>query len=130
MFEFGKQKIVQYKKTFLILLGIAVLCLLPFPDSKTIPTIPWLGMLGIDKWVHFLLYFFLYKIWSSENTNPSKNTWKLLVLSISFGAVIEFLQDLYVSNRAAEWADFFADFSGLLFGYFVFQHRRFRSDNS
>ncbi|PHX92360.1 MAG: hypothetical protein CK532_03290 [Flavobacteriales bacterium] len=130
MIEFGIKKIVQYKKTLGVLLGIAVLCLLPVPDLKTIPKIPWLGILGIDKWAHFVLYFFLYRIWSLENTNPLKNTWKVVLLSISFGASIEFLQDLYVRNRAAEWADFFADFSGLLFGYFVFQHRRYWSDNS
>jgi len=79
-----------------------------------------------DKYVHFVLYFvltillFYSKIW---NANFSKKV-KLLIcllISVSFGIIIEVMQKEFTVNRQFEWGDVFANtlgsFIALLFLY-------------
>jgi VanZ family protein len=49
-----------------------------------------------------------------------------VVTATIIGAGIEFLQRIAPFHRSAELADFFADISGVLFGYFVTVQKRLR----
>ena len=92
--------------TIFLLLAITFLSLYPL---QTLPELP-----GTDKIHHLVAYFFLAL--PSGLRKPSK--WVLFIcLFIIFGGVIEMIQP-YV-NRYGEWLDFFANTTGVIFGFFV-----------
>lgn len=114
----------QYKKTIGFLVLIFILCLIP--STSVSRKLGWMAAIGFDKWVHAGLYFVLFLIWSTEATNFYRSVLYFVVFATLIGAGIEFLQSLPVIHRSAELADFFADISGLLFGYFVTVQKRLR----
>jgi VanZ family protein len=77
------------------------------------------GWLGIDKWVHFGLYFMLCFAWSFENSNFRNSMTLFLLIGVLIGGGIELLQFYLTNNRSAEWGDFFADVSGLFVANFI-----------
>lgn len=112
----------KYKKTILVLVLILFFCLSPIPKSAT--NLEFSGKLGLDKWFHFFMYYLLYLVWASENTRISERVFLFIVLSILFGVIIEILQGITLFGRSPELADFFADFSGILFGYFISNRKK------
>lgn len=114
----------QYKKTIGFLVLIFVLCLSPSPNIGR--GIGWTISFGFDKWVHALLYFVLFLIWSTESKQFHKSVVYFVVTATVIGAGIELLQRIVPFHRSAELADVFADVSGLLFGYFLVSQRRLK----
>ena len=108
--------IFQYKYTLGLLVLILYLCLTTMPRVSGLEKFGWLG---IDKWVHFALYFLLCFTWSYENSNFRNSMTLFLIIGVLIGGGIELLQ-LYITNyRSAEWGDFFADVSGLFVANFI-----------
>ena len=114
----------QYKKTIGFLVLIFVLCLSPSPAVSK--KLGWTISFGFDKWVHAGLYFVLFLIWSTESKQFHKSVVYFVVTASIVGAGIELLQRIVPFHRSAELADFFADISGVLFGYFVVAQRRLK----
>jgi len=114
----------QYKKTIGFLVLIFVLCLSPSPAVSK--KLGWTISFGFDKWVHAGLYFMLFLIWSTESKQFYKSVVYFVVTATIVGAGIELLQRIVPFHRSAELADFFADISGVLFGYFVVAQRRLK----
>ena len=114
----------QYKKTIGFLVLIFVLCLSPSPAVSK--KLGWTISFGFDKWVHAGLYFMLFLIWSTESKQFHKSVVYFVVTASIVGAGIELLQRIVPFHRSAELADFFADISGVLFGYFVVAQRRLK----
>lgn len=114
----------QYKKTIGFLILIFVLCLSPSPAVSK--KLGWTISFGFDKWVHAGLYFMLFLIWSTESKQFHKSVVYFVVTATIIGAGIELLQRIVPFHRSAELADFFADISGVLFGYFVVAQRRLK----
>ena len=114
----------QYKKTIGFLVLIFVLCLSPSPAVSK--KLGWTISFGFDKWVHAGLYFMLFLIWSTESKQFHKSVVYFVVTATIIGAGIELLQRIVPFHRSAELADFFADISGVLFGYFVVAQRRLK----
>jgi VanZ family protein len=118
----------QYKKTAGFLVLIFVLCLSPSPEVTK--KLGWTVSFGFDKWVHAGLYFFLFLIWSTESKQFHKSVVYFVCTATVVGAGIELLQKIAPFHRSAELADFFADISGIFFGYFVVDQQRLRKSNS
>jgi VanZ family protein len=118
----------QYKKTTGFLVLIFILCLSPSPNVSK--SFGWTVDFGIDKWVHAALYFSLFLIWSTETRNFHRSVVYFLITAAVIGAGIEILQQITPFSRSAELADFFADISGVLFGYFIVVQRGERKSNS
>lgn len=116
---------LKYKRTILVLIGILLLCLLPI--SKNVGNEKFFVFIGFDKWVHFILYFTLFNVWSKENQRVQEKLQLFVYLAIFFGGFVEICQALGPFNRTAEWSDFFADLSGILFGVFRLNQRQFLS---
>lgn len=114
----------QYKKTIGFLVLIFVLCLSPSPAVSK--KLGWTISFGFDKWVHAGLYFMLFLIWSTESKQFYKSVVYFVFTATIVGAGIELLQRIVPFHRSAELADFFADISGVLFGYFVVAQRRLK----
>ncbi len=77
------------------------------------------GWLGIDKWVHFGLYFMLCFAWSYENSNFRNSMTLFLIIGVFIGGGIEIIQLYFTNYRSAEWGDFFADVAGLFVANFI-----------
>lgn len=114
----------QYKKTIGFLVLIFVLCL--SPSLAVSKKLGWTISFGFDKWVHAGLYFILFLIWSTESKQFHKSVVYFVLTATVVGAGIEFLQRILPFHRSAELADFFADISGVLFGYFVVAQNRLK----
>lgn len=114
----------QYKKTIGFLVLIFVLCLSPSP--KVSHQLGWTIYFGVDKWVHVGLYFILFFIWSRESKQFHKSVVYFVLIATIVGAGIEFLQAILPFHRSAELADFFADLSGVLSGYFLVAQRKLK----
>lgn len=111
----------KYTRTIFVLVVILILCLIPFPSTGS--NFEFLTLLGIDKWVHFIMYFTLFYTWSLENRRVEQKVRLFIALGICFGALVEMIQFIGPYHRGAEWADFFADLSGILFGFFILNQK-------
>lgn len=115
----------QYKKTIGFLVLIFILCLSPSPSLSK--KLDWTISFGFDKWVHAGLYFILFLVWSTESKDFHRSAVYFVLTATVIGAGIELLQRAGPFHRSAELADFFADLTGILFGYFVVVQRRINS---
>ena len=71
--------IFQYKYTLGLLVLILYLCLTTMPHVSGLELFGWLG---IDKWVHFGLYFMLCFAWSYENSNFRNSMTLFLIIGV------------------------------------------------
>ena len=108
--------IVQYKYTIGLLVLILYLCLTTMPHVSGLGDFGWLG---IDKWVHFVLYFLLCFAWSYENSNFRNSMTLFLIIGVFIGGGIELIQLYFTNYRSAEWGDFFADVAGLFVANYI-----------
>ena len=110
-----------------ILLGLAigwtvtvtVLCLISF---KTLPSIE---VSGVDKYVHatfhfiFTMFWGMY-FWKNQHEIKISRIVTLVLISLSFGILIEFLQETFTTTRHADVLDVAANLTGALVALFVF----------
>lgn len=80
---------------------------------------------GVDKIVHFLMYFILALALNFESGKIIRHNKLLLycvvlVFPILYGGLIEILQANFFPPRTGEWLDFFANTAGVLFAYFIY----------
>ena len=74
-----------------------------------------------DKFSHLFAYFvwslcLTADLWRSGASFSKRVLWAV-VFPIIFGGVIELLQKYFFPPRAGEWADWYADFSGIVLGF-------------
>lgn len=98
---------------------IAVLCLVKFTDLPTV------SVSGADKYVHFTLHFvftFLwgYFSWLKHNQILSKKIITVVLISLGYGILIEFLQETFTKTRHADVYDVLANASGAIMAFLVF----------
>lgn len=92
-------------------LTIAILCLVSF--SK----MPSVGISGADKYVHATFHFVFVVLWflALYQKQKLKNTLlKVLLFSIAFGILMEFLQEILTKTRTADIFDVFANTAGAI----------------
>ena len=96
---------------------ILVLCLLPGKD------IPSLAIFEFDKLVHFLIYMLLallmYYGWKKQTSFPAlqnKTILKILIITSTYGFVVEILQELLTADRHFDILDALANSTGAVAG--------------
>lgn len=115
---------VLKKTVFILAIGwtvlIAVLCLLKF--SK----LPSFGVSGVDKYVHFTFHFVFTLLWGfyywlKQNELKLQNLVQIVIISLSYGILIEILQETLTTTRHADIFDVLANLTGatVAFGLFV-----------
>ncbi len=105
-------KPTQYLLTFIFLLLITVLHFIK-PPTIEISTV-----FGIDKFLHFLMFFSL-TLWSCFVF--SRERIKLFIIFlILFGLMLELIQMVFIPLRSFEWMDWLFDVLGVLVGFFTF----------
>lgn len=119
------EKLPRYSLTVLWAVLIAVACLVDFSDMPDeLPAFE-----GMDKLVHFLMYFglSLLFIWEFRRRGRLFATdgrelrlfTCVLLLAALWGGLIEYLQSL-TSYRGAEQMDLTADVAGALFAFLLY----------
>ncbi|WP_284653676.1 VanZ family protein [Flavobacterium terrisoli] len=101
--------------TFLIL----VVCLVNFNDLPTIK------VSGYDKYGHFTFHFLFillwgYYAWLKQNHIRFRKLIHILLISVCYGILIEFLQETCTKTRHADILDILANFTGAMTGFVVF----------
>ncbi len=103
-----------------------ILFLLP---GSAIPTpnwwTPFFKLIGFDKWVHTTIFFVLVYLWCrtiflrTKGAKAKINFFLILTIFITYGILIEFVQQYFIENRTFEIFDIAADAGGAFIGYIV-----------
>ncbi|MDG2297299.1 MAG: VanZ family protein [Gammaproteobacteria bacterium] len=102
----------QYLLTFFLLLLTATLHFINPPPIEVSP------IFGIDKFLHFLMFFSL-SLWSCFVF--SRERIKLFIIFlILYGLMLELMQMAFFPLRSFEWMDWLFDALGVLVGFFTF----------
>ncbi|RKS00772.1 VanZ like protein [Flavobacterium sp. 102] len=101
--------------TFLIL----VLCLVNFND------LPKVKVSGADKYGHFTFHLVFTLLWScyfwlKQNHIALRMLFYVVLTSLCFGILIEFLQGAFTKTRQADCLDVLANFGGAMTAFLVF----------
>jgi len=96
---------------------IVALSLLPPQEFPKIPLFP-----GADKIVHFLLYlvFSLLACWALRTEKHYYLLFFIILATIGWGMLMEFIQLAMHSGRSFSWYDVFANSLGVFVGILVY----------
>ena len=107
---------------FSVFWTLLVLLLCAFPGEQ-IPDFNWMKLLALDKWIHaflFLIFSFTYASFFLLQARfiSLKNHAKLLslLISITYGCLLEYLQFKVFSQRNGDWGDVLANSFGSAMG--------------
>jgi VanZ family protein len=112
------------KLTALWFVFIFVLCATP---GQFIPSSNWLELLNVDKLIHAFIFFVLSALsfLTAIKFKQSAFILKLCVLlCITYGVALEWMQANYFSNRSADWQDIIANSFGCLLALFFLKKIR------
>lgn len=119
-----------------ILWAVLILVLCGVPGDK-IPEMTFLEWLRPDKIVHLILFgvlsFLLLKGFSKQNQFPFifKHAGKIaLILSISYGGIVEILQDTVFIHRSGDIRDAAANAVGAIVGLWIYNRYMGRTVSS
>lgn len=109
------QILQKYIKVLCILWTIIMIIGLSIPVSSSGES----KIFGIDKLIHFLIYFIWSILLLYSNLLPRKNKLVAFILvGITFAAGTEIWQGLFIQGRTGDIYDFVANFLGVIFGIF------------
>ena len=105
-----------------IIFSIISAFLLLMPGSD-LPSSELFELIYFDKWVHVGIFGLLTLLWGGPYIwiviQPAKQFLIIVVLIISYGISIEFLQKYYTEDRNFDLFDIIADSIGVLLAYYV-----------
>lgn len=107
------RKVIGYWKSILVLSAIAYLSLLREPTIS----LPY--VIGIDKWIHAIMYLVLTLTLLWDSQQRPKLWWIAGVFSAIFGGFIEVLQEQFFYPRTGDWMDWLADCIGVIVAIIV-----------
>jgi VanZ family protein len=93
---------------------IFILCATP---GRYIPSASWLEILSVDKFVHAGIFFVLCSLCFLiviKRNQANTFLYIYLLAGIIYGALLEFMQANYFSERSADWQDIVANSTGCL----------------
>ena len=107
------RKVIGYWKSILVLSAIAYLSLLREPTIS----LPY--VIGIDKWIHAIMYLVLTLTLLWDSQQRPQLWWIVAVFSAIFGGFIEVLQEQFFYPRTGDWMDWLADCMGVIVAIIV-----------
>lgn len=107
------RKVIGYWKSILVLSAIAYFSLLREP-SISLPYV-----IGMDKWIHAIMYLVLTLTLLWDSQQRPKLWWIAGVFSAIFGGFIEVLQEQFFYPRTGDWMDWLADCIGVIVAIIV-----------
>ena len=88
--------------------------------GSALPKSGFFTKIHLDKWVHTGLFGILYFLF--RGLFPWKlnfYTISVLLFCLLYGVLIEFVQDLFITNRSFDFYDILADAAGVILGLLV-----------
>ena len=107
------RKVIGYRKSIVVLSAIAYISLLREP-SISLPYV-----IGMDKWIHAIMYLVLTLTLLWDSQQRPKLWWIAGVFSAIFGGFIEVLQEQFFYPRTGDWMDWLADCIGVIVAIIV-----------
>lgn len=107
------RKVIGYWKSIVVLSAIAYVSLLREP-SISLPYV-----IGMDKWIHAIMYLVLTLTLLWDSQQRPKLWWIVAVFSAIFGGFIEVLQEQFFYPRTGDWMDWLADCMGVIVAIIV-----------
>ena len=107
------RKVIGYWKSIVVLSAIAYISLLREP-SISLPYV-----IGMDKWIHAIMYLVLTLTLLWDSQQRPKLWWIVGVFSAIFGGFIEVLQEQFFYPRTGDWMDWLADCMGVIVAIIV-----------
>ena len=76
---------------------------------------------GNDKIVHFLFYLFFVILWGlvKRQNDSNRKYYFVFLVAMSYGLIIEVLQEILTNTRQADFYDFLASTTGAFVGLIV-----------
>jgi len=106
-------------------LVILVLCSIP---GKDLPAASWFELISLDKWVHAAMfaiqYLLLIRAFAAEfisNIIYSLKNWLAVLIAVVYGALTEFYQHAFLTDRVADIYDFVANTVGVFIGVLIYK---------
>ena len=103
-------KITVYYTLFLIIVSLIPVQDLNFPKFQ---------LFGIDKLLHFVMYFSLTILWCLSSKHFYSSNFKLLLFVIFFGFILEIFQHILPFGRYFDLGDLLANSLGVIFGIII-----------
>lgn len=112
-------------KNLVLVSAIFWTCLIAYLCLARFSSLPEIGVEGADKYVHFTFHFVFTILWGcyswlTKRTIKIKRILTIVCISIAFGLLIEFLQEVCTITRKADVFDVIANVSGALIALLVF----------
>lgn len=115
------------------LLWLAMLYSIAATSLFFIPTkdIPSIGFSGLDKIVHICIFFALIFLWllffykRGNNSLSKKSIFRVFVLILVYGIVVEVFQEILTASRTADPMDVVADLLGAGIGVWAFNKTKY-----
>ena len=98
-------------------LAVAWTALIAFLCLVKLNNLPSLGVSGADKYVHFTFHFVFTVLWGyyiflNQHKLELKKIGLLVFISLCYGILIEFMQELFTTTRHADIFDVLANLTG------------------
>lgn len=105
----------KYYKSFFICILVLALSLFPADSAQTLS----IKIPHFDKFVHFIMYFFLTAVLLIDIKNNIKNPTRVLIVSVLlcifiFSGLVEIIQEFFILGRFGSFFDLVANFLGLI----------------
>jgi VanZ family protein len=100
-----------------------IIIILSLTSSAELQKIPIIHFKGIDKVIHFIMYFVFMSVILFENrkrVERSVNLFLIALIPFFFGALMELLQSLLTLSRSGSIYDLTFNLAGILFSILVF----------
>lgn len=95
---------------------IIIIFILSSISGNELNKIPKINIPHFDKIVHFSMYFILSFLlfidFTKRDNSKTKNILFIFLFSISYGVLLEFMQEYVFIKRGADFFDFLANISG------------------
>lgn len=112
---------MKYPFSFLIIIGIWVVCMIPVPET------PLSSYSFADKWTHFLMYAILSAtIWTEYALRHKKGEVSRLRLAVGavllpmiMGGLVELAQANLTTYRSGDWFDALCNSLGVVIGSII-----------
>ena len=106
-------------------LSIALLIIITCLSLLPIREVPGSDVPFADKWAHWLMYgtLTIVILWESRKKNGAYSAWRTIypvLLSLTWGGLMELAQANLTTTRSGEWLDFAANSFGAICGALLY----------
>ena len=118
-----KQIIYNYCGLLSVLWAILIFVLCATP-GQYLPSEKWLELIAFDKFVHATIFFILLSLGFLKAFKHHQSSFVFVmsfIFAFFYGAILEFMQANYFSNRSADFYDIAANTAGSVIAVLVFK---------